>query len=85
MSLPHIRRKFVERFVVGPWLTGSLFQSGRYLLQAQTRSSGEYDLVVKGGRVVDPSQRLSDYRHVAIKGRRVASVAANIPATAKIP
>src|SRR5258708_33735080 len=40
-----------------------------------------YDLVVKGGRVIDPSQSLSALRDVAISGDKVARVDADIPST----
>jgi dihydroorotase len=39
-----------------------------------------YDLVVKGGRVIDPSRRLDAVRDVAVANGRIAAVAANIPA-----
>src|SRR5581483_237137 len=39
-----------------------------------------YDLVVKGGRVIDPSVRLDGVRDVAIAGGRIAAVEANIAA-----
>src|SRR5258708_20879207 len=38
-----------------------------------------YDLVIKGGRVIDPSQSLSAPRDVAISGGKVARVEADIP------
>ena len=41
-----------------------------------------YDLVIKGGRVVDPSVGLDAVRDVAIAGGRIAAVAANITADA---
>src|SRR5260370_21991044 len=37
-----------------------------------------YDLVIKGGRVIDPSMRVSAIRDVAIAGGRIAAVEANI-------
>src|SRR5258707_13875686 len=40
-----------------------------------------YDLVVKGGRVIDPSQSLSAPRDVAISGDKVARVDADIAST----
>jgi dihydroorotase len=39
-----------------------------------------YDLIVKGGRVIDPSVRLDAVRDVAIAGGRIAAVEANIAA-----
>jgi dihydroorotase len=41
---------------------------------------GRYDLVIKGGRVIDPSVRLDAVRDVAIAGGRIAAVEANIAA-----
>jgi dihydroorotase len=43
-------------------------------------SSGKYDLVVKGGRVVDPANRLNAIRDIAIAGGRIVAVKANISA-----
>src|SRR6478672_12216958 len=37
-----------------------------------------YDLIIKGGRVIDPSMRVSAIRDVAIAGGRIAAVEANI-------
>jgi len=39
-----------------------------------------YDLLIKGGRVIDPSQKLSGALDVAIAAGKIAAVAANIPA-----
>src|SRR5262245_21992424 len=46
---------------------------------AQATGSVSYDLLIVGGRVVDPSQKLNGERDVAIVGGKVARVAANIP------
>ena len=47
---------------------------------AQAPASGvAYDLLITGGRVIDPSQNLSAERDVAIAGGRIARIAANIP------
>jgi len=40
-----------------------------------------YDLAIKGGRVIDPSQALSAPLDVAISGDKVARVEANIPSS----
>jgi len=40
-----------------------------------------YDLVLKGGHVIDGRNRISAIRDVAIKGNRIAAVAPNIPAS----
>jgi dihydroorotase len=71
------RRQFLTRVAVGPSLICTL---GADLLRAQA-SNARYDLLVRGGRVVDPSQRLSADRDVAISGQKIARVAAGIPET----
>src|SRR5687768_6835355 len=43
-------------------------------------AAATYDLVIKGGRVIDPARRLDAVRDVAIAGGRIAAVEANIPA-----
>jgi len=40
----------------------------------------KYDLVVKGGRVIDPGQSLDRVMDVAVKNGKIAAVQANIPA-----
>jgi dihydroorotase len=62
---------------------GSLYfrLADRDSLRAQTRPGPRYDLLIKGGRVVDPSQSLSAERDIAIKGHTVTRVAPNIPET----
>jgi dihydroorotase len=42
----------------------------------------KYDLIVKGGRVVDPARKLNAIRDVAILDGRIAAVEAKIPAGA---
>jgi len=37
-----------------------------------------YDLVIKGGRVLDPASKLDTVRDIAIAGGRIAAVAANV-------
>jgi len=41
-----------------------------------------YDVIIKGGRVIDPSLRINAIRDVAIAGGRIAAVEANIAADA---
>jgi dihydroorotase len=45
-------------------------------------TTGKYDLIVKGGRVIDPSRKLHAIRDVAIVDGRIAAVKADIPAGA---
>jgi dihydroorotase len=49
--------------------------------QSATQAPPRYDLLVQGGRVIDPAQKLSAVRDVAIAGGRIARIAENIPAT----
>jgi predicted amidohydrolase len=39
-----------------------------------------YDLIVKGGRVLDPAQNIDAMLDVAVKGHKIAALAKNIPA-----
>src|ERR1041384_309813 len=41
----------------------------------------DYDLLIKGGHVIDGKNNLSAVRDVAIKGGKIADVSANIPAS----
>jgi dihydroorotase len=43
-------------------------------------SAAKYDLLIKGGRVIDPSRRLDAVRDVAIAGGRIAAVESNLAA-----
>ena len=40
-----------------------------------------HDLLIRGGRVIDPSQKLDGSLDVAVKDGRIAAVAAGIPAS----
>jgi dihydroorotase len=50
------------------------------LVTAVAFAQTEYDLLLKGGRVVDPKNKISAVRDVAIAGGKIAAVEANIPA-----
>ena len=41
-----------------------------------------YDLIIRGGRVIDPSLRIDGIRDIVIRGGRIAAVEANIAAAA---
>ena len=45
-------------------------------------SAAEFDLVVKGGRVIDPSRRFDALADVGISGGRITAVRPSIPASA---
>ena len=47
--------------------------------QSAAPAPASYDLLIQGGRVIDPSQTISAVRDVAIVGGRIARVAENIP------
>jgi len=53
---------------------------GASIAAAQAR----YDLLLKGGRVVDAKNRISATRDVAIAGGKIAALAENIPASSAI-
>ena len=42
-----------------------------------------YDLILKGGHVVDPANQIDAVMDVAIKDRKIAAVLPNIPSTVK--
>ncbi len=42
--------------------------------------AAKYDLIVKGGRVVDPARKLNAIRDVAIANGRIAAIGGNFPA-----
>jgi dihydroorotase len=44
------------------------------------QAAASYDLLIKGGRVIDAAQKLNGQLDVAIAGGKIAAVAANIPA-----
>ena len=66
------RRQFV--YAVGA--TAAMFT------RAASALAATYDVIVRGGRVVDPSLRVNAVRDVAITGGRIAAVEANITADA---
>jgi dihydroorotase len=45
----------------------------------QESASNLYDLVIKGGKVVDPSQNIEEVRDVAVRAGKIAKVEKNIP------
>jgi dihydroorotase len=67
-----------------PQLRSTVFRDSAELAAAAPaagQAAGSYDLLIKGGRVIDASQKLAAERDVAIAGGNIAAVAANIPAT----
>ncbi len=76
----HSRREFLRHTVVGA-LVCSFTERFQSLLGAQKPAPNRYDLLIKGGRVVDPAQQLSAVRDVAISGNKVVRVAENLAET----
>ncbi len=64
-------RRFVSAFVFAAALASV----------GAAQNVAEYDFLIKGGRVLDPHNKLDAVRDVAIKDGRIASIATNIAAT----
>ena len=62
------------------FLSAAAAQRGDVRPRAETLAAqaARYDLIIRGGRVIDPSVRLDAIRDVAIAGGRIAAVEANI-------
>ncbi|MFN0102849.1 MAG: amidohydrolase/deacetylase family metallohydrolase [Bryobacteraceae bacterium] len=73
------RRQFLTRTVVLPSLLCKLYEHAEPLMAAQAGGAPAYDLLIRGGRVIDPSQELSAETDVAIRQGKVARIASNIP------
>ena len=67
------RRQFVHAAALGGATLGRISH-------AFAITSDKYDLIIRGGRVIDPSVGLDAVRDVAISGGRIAAVNANITA-----
>ena len=65
-----------RQFVYAAAASAAMFARASNVLAAT------YDLIVKGGRVIDPSLRINAIRDVAIAGGRIAAVEDNIAADA---
>src|SRR6201996_4024809 len=63
------RRQFVGSTAAAALLAG-----------ASNAFAATYDLIIKGGRVIDPSMGLDATRDIAISGGRIAAVEASIGA-----
>jgi dihydroorotase len=54
--------------------------AGLLVFTSALRSQVRYDVLLKGGHVIDPKNRIDQVMDVAIAERKIARVAANIPA-----
>ena len=74
----HNRRQFLTRSIFLPSLICSFSANAESLLDAQAGGARTYDLLIRGGRVIDPSQSLAADVDVAIRQGKIARIAANI-------
>src|SRR5438552_13328495 len=56
----------------------SVAAAGAATLKLPRLNAAEYDLVIKGGRVMDPSRKFDQVSDVAIRGGKIAAVQPNI-------
>ena len=75
----HSRRQFLRQTTIGSSLVCGLVPGAQDLLKAQPARSHKYDLLIKGGKLVDPTQEISENRDIAISGTKVVKLAQNIP------
>jgi dihydroorotase len=68
-----------RQFLSAAAASAATFARGARTFAAQAAS---YDLIIRGGRVIDPSIRLDGIRDVAISGGRIAAVEPNIAGNA---
>jgi dihydroorotase len=72
------RRQFLSRIVFLPSLVCKLYEQARPVLATQAGGTPAYDLLIRGGRVLDPSQGLSDETHIAVVQGKVARISTNL-------
>src|SRR5215831_3353174 len=78
------RRGFLRHVGIGSSLVLGLWEDFKSLLGATTEvPEAKYDLLIQGGRVIDPSQDLSADRDVAISAGKVARVAPHMTESAR--
>src|SRR3954469_12889343 len=65
------RRQFVSTMAAGAAMFGRT-------ARAFARPAAGYDLIIRGGRVIDPSVKLDGIRDVAISSGRIAAVQATV-------
>jgi dihydroorotase len=75
------RRLFLQHNAITSSLACSLVGEWQDMLGTGSQTTARYDLLIKGGRVLDPSQGLSGISDIAIAGTKITRVAANIAET----
>jgi dihydroorotase len=73
------RRTLLKRTALAGSLVCALDSASPELLQAQTHPEPRYDLLIRGGRVIDSSQKLSAERDIGIVGQKIAAILPQIP------
>ena len=68
------RRGFLRVASAGVASTLVAASSAKAAVETLPNEPGPYDLVIKGGRVIDPETGLDAVRHVGIKGGRIAAI-----------
>src|SRR5262252_4501518 len=63
-----IRRKFLQTAAAFPAI----------MIGRRPLSAAAYDLVIHGGRLIDPAQRIDRLADVAIRGEKIAAIGPNI-------
>jgi dihydroorotase len=59
----------------------SVAAAGAATLKLPRLSAAEYDLLIKGGRVMDPSRKFDQVADVAIRGGKIAAIQGSIPSS----
>ncbi len=69
-----------------PWLPLARSAGPLLLLLVAGQTPPAYDLVIRGGHVIDPRNGIDGVRDVAVAGGRIAAVAARLdaPGTARV-
>jgi dihydroorotase len=70
---PLHRRRFFQRIAMPP-LVCSLGARAAPLLAAQASRTPQFDMLIRGGRVIDPAQNLSAETDIAIAGGRILRI-----------
>src|SRR5262249_7026494 len=74
LMLQALRRKFLRRSMLFPSLACTFYEETDALVAEQTAASPQYDLLIRGGHVIDPSQDLSADIDIAIRQGKVAHI-----------
>jgi dihydroorotase len=74
----HTRRNFLRQTIIGSSLVCTLLPDQLSLLGRASPAPARFDLLVKGGKVIDPSQQLSAPRDIGIRDGKIAEVSGEI-------